>query len=256
MRRTISPALRRAARLGTVASLALALGCGTIDRLTGVSEARELRASGVAAEAEVLSLWDTGITVNEDPVIGLRVEVRPAGRPPYPATIEKSLVSRLDVPWYQPGRVIPLRFDPRNPARVAVDVYGPPPGTRPRDEAPRSAATVEEIRDWMEASRGLGRPSYLEAHFSGLRRVFVTWNIPISGLNITYYSIYCRRSGTWTLLESSWFQPAEDQTHYVVIDPFELEVRFVGPRGAVGKTVSLATCVKKPSDPDFDPAHP
>jgi hypothetical protein len=132
MRRTVSPALRCAARRCTrccsVAALAFALGCGTIDRLTGVSEARELHASGVAAEAEILSLWDTGITVNQDPVIGLKVEVRAADRPPYPATIEKSLVSRLDVPRFQPGRIVPVRFDPKNPARVALDLYdqGPP----------------------------------------------------------------------------------------------------------------------------------
>jgi len=277
--RKARPALRCAARIGTAASLALALGCGTIDRLTGVSAARELHASGVAAEAEVLSLWDTGITLNHDPVIGLKVEVRPADRPPYQATIEKSLVSRLDVPLFQPGQLIPVRFDPKNPARVALDLYdegpaaseradarGAPPASAPVDEirsrarglgdAPRTAATVEEIKDWQEANRGFGRPSYLEADLPGLRRLFVAWDIPTSGLNVTYYWIYCRRGGAWTLLEHSSFQPAEDQTHHVEVDPFAREVRFVGPRGAVGKTVSIATCTQKPSDPDFDPTRP
>jgi hypothetical protein len=119
MRRSVPPALRCVA----AASLVVALGCGTIDRLTGVAAARELQASGIAAQAEVLSLWDTGITVNQDPVIGLKVEVRPADRPPYQATIAKSLVSRLDVPRFQPGQVIAVRFDPRDPSRVAIDVY-------------------------------------------------------------------------------------------------------------------------------------
>ncbi len=104
-------------------SLAGALGCGAFDHLSGVSTAKELQATGVAAEAEILSLWDTGITVNEDPVIGLKVRVRPASGAPYEATIAKSLVSRLDVPRFQPGQVIPVRVDPRDPARVAVDVY-------------------------------------------------------------------------------------------------------------------------------------
>jgi hypothetical protein len=103
--------------------LALALGCGTIDRFTGVTASRELQRTGVAAEAEILSLWDTGITVNQDPVIGLKVRVRPRDGAAYEATIEKSLVSRLDVPQFQPGRTIPVRFDPQNPSRVAIDVY-------------------------------------------------------------------------------------------------------------------------------------
>jgi len=279
MRRTLPPALRRAARACWLASLACALGCGTIDRLTGVADARALHASGIAAQAEVLSLWDTCITLNQDPVIGLKVEVRPADRPPYEATIEKTLVSRLDTSRFQPGRVIPVRFDPQNPARVAVDLYGegpaapapatesesPPASTlasavrsrgRGLGEAPRTAATVGEIKDWQEANRGFGYPSYLEADLPGLRRLFVAWDIPTSGLNITYYWIYCRRGGVWTLLEHSSFQPAEDQTHHVEVDSFAREVRFVGPRRAVDKTVSVAACTQKPGDPDCDPSRP
>lgn len=103
--------------------LVLLAGCGMIDRMSGVSLAKELQATGVAATAEILRLWDTGITVNHDPVVGLEVEVRPADRPPYRARIEKTLISRLDVPQFQPGKVIQVRFDPREPGRVAVDVY-------------------------------------------------------------------------------------------------------------------------------------
>lgn len=123
MKRSVSPALRLAATAALPLVFALALGCGTVDRFTGVSASRELQSTGVAADAEILSLWDTGITVNQDPVIGLKVRVQPRDGAPYEATIEKSLVSRLDVPRFQPGRTIPVRFDPRNPSRVAVDLY-------------------------------------------------------------------------------------------------------------------------------------
>ena len=103
--------------------LALLVGCGTIDRMTGVSMAKELQTTGIAAPAEILRIWDTGITVNQDPVIGMDVQVRPTDRPPYEAKIEKSLISRLDVPQFQPGKVIQVRFDPQEPGRVAVDGY-------------------------------------------------------------------------------------------------------------------------------------
>jgi hypothetical protein len=103
--------------------LILLAGCGVVDRMSGTAVAKELQERGVAAPAAILRLWDTGITVNQDPVVGLEVEVRPADRPPYKATIAKSLISRLDIPRFQPGQVIPVRFDPQDPTRVAIDVY-------------------------------------------------------------------------------------------------------------------------------------
>ena len=103
--------------------LILSAACGLVDQMSGVSLAKELETRGIAAPAEILRLWDTGITVNKDPVIGLEVEVRPPDRPPYKATIEKSLISRLDIPQFQPGKVIQVRFDPQAPERVAIDVY-------------------------------------------------------------------------------------------------------------------------------------
>jgi hypothetical protein len=101
----------------------LVAGCGAFDRMTGVAAAKDLQATGVAADAEVLSIWDTGITLNQDPVIGLKIRVRPGDQPPYEATIAKSLISRLDTGRFQPGSIIPVRFDPRNPSRVAIDLY-------------------------------------------------------------------------------------------------------------------------------------
>lgn len=110
------------AALVAVASLGL-LGCGMIDNMSGVSQAKDLQAHGIAAEATIVKIWDTGITVNGDPVIGMQVEVRPADRPAYEATIEKTLISRLDVPQFQPGKVIAVRFDPKDATKVAADVY-------------------------------------------------------------------------------------------------------------------------------------
>jgi Protein of unknown function (DUF3592) len=102
---------------------ALLSGCALIDRMSGVAEARSLQESGVQASARILQIWDTGISVNNDPVIGMRVEVdRPDGTH-YFATIPKSLISRLDIPRFQPGATVPVRFDPQHPARVALDAY-------------------------------------------------------------------------------------------------------------------------------------
>lgn len=106
-----------------MAGLAALASCAMVDRMSGVAEARRLHESGVPGSARILEIWDTGITVNDDPVIGMRVEIDPPDGAAYTATIPKSLISRLDVPRFQPGAVVPVRVDPRDAAIVALDVY-------------------------------------------------------------------------------------------------------------------------------------
>jgi hypothetical protein len=98
-------------------------GCAIANSMSGVSEARAIQQVGEAASGTVVEVWDTGITVNDDPVIGLRLTVQRSGQPPYEAVIKKSRVSRVHVPQFQPGWQVPVRVDPRDPARVALDVY-------------------------------------------------------------------------------------------------------------------------------------
>jgi hypothetical protein len=104
-------------------ALLILAGCAMVDRMSGVSEAKRLRETGEAATARILRVWDTGITVNEDPVIGLDVEVSRAGGASYKATIPKSLISRIDIPQFQPGQTVSVRVDPQNPTSVALDEY-------------------------------------------------------------------------------------------------------------------------------------
>ena len=110
-------------RLHVAAVLVLLTGCAMVDRMSGVSETKRLQENGEAASARILEIWDTGITVNDDPVIGLKVEVTRGDGSDYTATIPKSLVSRVDIPRFQPGATVPVRIDPQDPASVALDVY-------------------------------------------------------------------------------------------------------------------------------------
>jgi hypothetical protein len=91
--------------------------------MSGVAETRRLQETGVPASARILEIWDTGITVNNDPVIGMRVEIDRSDGTTYPAVIPKSLISRLDVPRFQPGATVAVRIDPQDPAKVALDAY-------------------------------------------------------------------------------------------------------------------------------------
>jgi hypothetical protein len=99
----------------------LSSGCAMIDRMTGEAAARPLRQTGIAAEAEILHVWDTGITLNDDPVVGLEVEVQPAEGEPFRAEIPRSVISRIAIPRFQPGGRIAVRYDPQNHSLVALD---------------------------------------------------------------------------------------------------------------------------------------
>jgi hypothetical protein len=100
----------------------LLCGCGAIDNMTGVGLTKELQKTGVSASAVILKVSDTGMTVNDDPVALLDLEVHPEKGEPFKAQ-SKCLIPRLDVPQFQPGHTVPVRFDPADHRRVAVDAY-------------------------------------------------------------------------------------------------------------------------------------
>jgi len=113
---------RRAMSVLFVAALASS-GCAVVNKMDGVSEARAVQKVGEPAFGTVVEVWDTGITVNNDPVIGLKLTVQRSTGEAYDAIIKKSLVSRVHIPQFQPGAQLPVRIDPHDPARVALDVY-------------------------------------------------------------------------------------------------------------------------------------
>lgn len=119
----IFPLPCRAGATVLLIALALTAGCvtATIDRATGESQARALRQTGLPAPATILRIWDTGITLNDDPVIGMEVEVRPEEGDPFRAVIPKSLISRIAIPQFQPGKKVAVRFDPQDTSQVALD---------------------------------------------------------------------------------------------------------------------------------------
>ena len=128
-------------------------GCSGLMTRVGGGMTPELERSGVAAPAEIVEVWDTGWTINDSPVIGMKVRVRPADRPEFEATIEKTTISRIAVPQFQPGNLIPVRFDPQNPASIAVDPDGDPTaestpssGNPYRDRFERAEIVV--VPDW------------------------------------------------------------------------------------------------------------
>jgi hypothetical protein len=97
-------------------------GCAIANRMSGMSLVHELQERGICAEATILEIRDTGMRINDDPVVKLLVEVRPSDGEPYVAKT-KSPIPLIHIPQFQPGAEVPVRYDPADPSRVALDVY-------------------------------------------------------------------------------------------------------------------------------------
>ena len=97
-------------------------GCTMIDHMTGISEVKQLQKIGTPAQAEIVQIWDTGMTLNHDPVVGMTLRYKIADGSTHTGST-KAPVSRLDIPRIQPGSMVPVRYDPSKPDRVALDMY-------------------------------------------------------------------------------------------------------------------------------------
>ena len=110
--------VRRIMGLVLVAVMVGLLGCAITDHYTG----REIREHGLPATAKVLKIWDTGVKINDDPVVGFLLLVHTEDKAPYEAET-KALISLLAIPQIQAGAVLPVKYDPENPEKVALDIY-------------------------------------------------------------------------------------------------------------------------------------
>lgn len=79
---------------------------------------RRVLTNGRRAEAEILDLYETGTTINQQPVVGFKLRVFPLSGPPFEAQTEQK-VPRLQVPRIQPGARIEVRYDPES-KQVAI----------------------------------------------------------------------------------------------------------------------------------------
>ena len=115
--------------LPAIAALAIAAaGCSfvDVDRFSGWDVAKELERVGLPAAAEILAVADTNEMLNDQHIVRLDLLVRPPDKPPFRATVPRFMITYLQVPQFQPGKVIPVRYDPRDPSRVAPDLDLPP----------------------------------------------------------------------------------------------------------------------------------
>jgi hypothetical protein len=86
------------------------------------SAVRLLRA-GDAGRARVVETIQTGTLVNDQATVRVTMLVDLPGQPTYAATT-KTTLSAVALGQVQPGAVVAVRVDPRNPQRVVIDWAG------------------------------------------------------------------------------------------------------------------------------------
>lgn len=74
--------------------------------------------NGLPATAEVVSIQDTGKTINFDPVVVMHLKVQPQYEPAYETTAE-TIVPRIAVP--RPGDTLHIRYAPAEHSKIVID---------------------------------------------------------------------------------------------------------------------------------------
>jgi|WetSurMetagenome_2_1015567.scaffolds.fasta_scaffold189049_2 hypothetical protein len=86
-------------------------------------KSKQLLTNGRRANGKIVELWDTGITINNQPEIGMVIEVTPETEPPFKAEV-KLIISRLQTSFYQVGVSCIVKYDPNNKKTVAIERIG------------------------------------------------------------------------------------------------------------------------------------
>jgi hypothetical protein len=89
--------------------------------LTGLT--KRMLATGLPGTATVVAVSDTGVTVNNDPVAALTLDVAVGDGVPYRVET-RQLVSRMAVGALQPGTRLPVLVDPTDKNQVVIDFSG------------------------------------------------------------------------------------------------------------------------------------
>lgn len=75
--------------------------------------------TGTAGSARILAMRDTGGRLNSNPVVEFQLEVQPASGPSF-AAVTRTIVSTVDLPRYQPGAIVAVKYDAADHSSVAI----------------------------------------------------------------------------------------------------------------------------------------
>jgi hypothetical protein len=85
--------------------------------IAGIEQGQWVAQNGMDATAEVLSVQDTGQTINMNPVVVMMLKITPMVGAEFQTTAQ-IMVSRIAVP--RAGDKIKIKYNPANPSQIAV----------------------------------------------------------------------------------------------------------------------------------------
>jgi hypothetical protein len=213
-----TPILRGGFTLTAAILGAVALGLIVWARKAGraAAAAQRLRATGVPGEADIVSVRQTGVVLNEiNPQVELELNIRLAdGRSPYPVTV-KEFVPGIAIGRLSNGQPLPVRVDPLDPTSVVIlweqggvgpagaagtpTVAGVPVGGAPDMSDPEERADQSALEAMRAA--GVAVPQMtsdqfddvLEAQRENIRQNGVSGTMVITAVKDTGQSINDRR---------------------------------------------------------------
>ena len=102
-----------------IAILAITLGPFLVRLLRNSQMTSQVMKTGVDAMATIVRTWDTGVRINDNPQVGMLLQVQPPGGAPFQAEVRQT-VSIVQISMFQPGAQLQVKYDPANPSRVAI----------------------------------------------------------------------------------------------------------------------------------------
>jgi hypothetical protein len=91
--------------------------------LKGNKNKKRLFTEGRDAQARVISLDEandgTVTTINDQPLVTLKLEVQDGSKPPYEVILE-TVIGRLDIPKLQPGNVVKIKIDQNDSNNIVL----------------------------------------------------------------------------------------------------------------------------------------
>jgi hypothetical protein len=85
---------------------------------------RRLQKTGIPGKAKILEVYTTNITVNNNPQLKLVMEIKNNSGQVYTAACKTIVSRRLQPGYFQPGKEVNVKIDPKNEKNVIIDLSG------------------------------------------------------------------------------------------------------------------------------------
>jgi hypothetical protein len=122
-----------------------------------VMNAIRLKKDGVPGTARIMSVKNTGMIINNNPVLNLEVEIKDAFGHRYTTSI-KTLGSRTDPNLYQAGMEVPIKIDPLKKENAIIDDESKP-SKKTAIAAPQIKTEWEQTQEETANILSTGRPA-------------------------------------------------------------------------------------------------